>query len=176
MVETSTMAIAATASNWSALPSFNDQSYHYYFAFITSLDVICLATFLAIFLYCYYNAVLSPTTGKPDGFGESTFISNLHSIPLCLLAFLSLNHVIPESIPLSWSISFFIVDLLDCVKQGEIMWMIHALISLALNVLTGSNARHRALRSVSKGFFAEASTVRYELRQYYVLECMMDFY
>jgi hypothetical protein len=38
--------------------------------------------------------------------------------------------------------------------------MIHALISLALNVLTGSNARHRALRSVSKGFFAEASTVR----------------
>ncbi len=46
------------------------------------------------------------------------------------------------------------------------MWTIHALISLALNVLTGSNARHRALRSVSKGFFAEASTVRYKLRRH----------
>lgn len=156
--------MAAAALDSSALPSF--QSFYHdndFFASITttSLDVVvCLAAFLTLFLYCYYYSVLSPTTGKPDGFGESTVISNLHSIPLCLLAVLSLNHVIPESIPLCYSIAFFLVDLLDCVVRGEIMWMIHALLSLALNVLTGRNARHRALRSVSKGFFAEASTVR----------------
>ncbi|KAL7437192.1 hypothetical protein ACHAXH_003088 [Discostella pseudostelligera] len=137
-----------------ALPTVDDEHY----ASITTLDIAYLLTFLSIFLYCYYYTVLSPKTGKPDGFGESTFISNLHSVPLCILALLSLKHVIPESIPLCWSISFFIVDLLDAVVRGEIMWIVHAIISLALNVLTGRNAKHRVLRSVSKGFFAEAST------------------
>lgn len=149
------MSAATSAAESSAMPSIGDS-----YAPITFLDIACLTAFLSIFLYCYYCAVLSPKTGKPDGFGESTFISNLHSVPLCILAFLSLQHVIPESVPLCWSFAFFIVDLLDAVVRGEIMWMIHAIISLALNVLTGSHVRHRALRSVSKGFFAEASTVR----------------
>ena len=144
-----------------ALPTVDDEHY----TSITTLDIAYLLTFLSIFLYCYYYTVLSPKTGKPDGFGESTFISNLHSVPLCILALLSLKHVIPESIPLCWSISFFIVDLLDAVVRGEIMWIVHAIISLALNVLTGRDAKHRALRSVSKGFFAEASTVS-ETRHY----------
>lgn len=68
--------------------------------------------------------------------------------------------MIPESVPLCWSISFFVVDLLDAVVRREGMWIAHAVISLALNLLTGCRARHRAVRSVSKGFFAEGSTVR----------------
>jgi hypothetical protein len=159
MQQPSTMAIMIMAA--AALPTVDDEHY----ASITTLDIAYLLTFLSIFLYCYYYTVLSPKTGKPDGFGESTFISNLHSVPLCILALLSLKHVIPESIPLCWSISFFIVDLLDAVVRGEIMWIVHAIISLALNVLTGRNAKHRVLRSVSKGFFAEASTVS-ETRHY----------
>ena len=122
-------------------------------------NIALLGIFLSIFLCCYYIAVLSPRSGKPDGFGESAAISNLHSIPLVLLASLSLWRVIPETVPLYWSISFFLVDLLDAVIRREGMWTIHAILSLVLNVWTGGDARHRALRSVSKGFFAEASTV-----------------
>lgn len=128
------------------------------YAPITSLDIALFVTFLAVWLVAYYRTVLSPSSGTPDGFDSSTLISNLHSVPLCLLAFLSLQRVIPESVPLCWSISFFVVDLLDTIVRRDAMWVGHAVISLALNILTGSTARHRAVLSVSKGFFAEAST------------------
>ena len=126
---------------------------------ITPLDISLFFVFLVIFLGGYYCTVLSPINGRPDGFGNSSSISNLHSVPLCALACLSLNRIIPESVPICWSVSFFVVDLMDCVIRREAMWLVHAIISLSLNVLTGRSARHRALRSVSKGFFAEASTV-----------------
>ena len=126
---------------------------------ITSLEISLLITFLFVWFAAYYHTTLSPKTGKPDGFGTSTFISNLHSVPLCILAYLSIQQIIPESIPLCYSISFFIIDLLDAVVRKEYIWIIHAVISLVLNVATGWNVKHVKLRSVSKGFFAEASTV-----------------
>lgn len=125
---------------------------------ITTVDIALLIANLTFWIIVYYRAVLSPATGRPDGFESSTFISNLHSVPLCLLASLSLLHAIPESVPLTWSVSFFLVDLLDTIVRRDAMWGAHAVISLALNLLTGSKARHRAIRSVSKGFFTEAST------------------
>mmetsp|Transcript_18378 Transcript_18378/g.39736 ORF Transcript_18378/g.39736 Transcript_18378/m.39736 type:complete len:172 (-) Transcript_18378:322-837(-) len=127
------------------------------YAPIATLDIALLASCLAFWLFAYYRAVLSPSTGKPDNF-DSPFISNLHSIPLCILGFLSLQQVIPESVPLCWSASFFVIDLLDAIIRREYMWLVHAVLSLALTILTGCTARHRALRSGSKGVFAEAST------------------
>jgi hypothetical protein len=121
--------------------------------------VLLLASFLSVFLIGYYQTVLSPLTGSPNGFGTSLTISNLHSVPLVLMASLSLYEVLPEIYPLCLSVAFFIVDLIDCVVRREGMWTAHAVISLVLNVLTGWNTQHRLLRSVSKGFFAEASTV-----------------
>jgi len=126
---------------------------------ITPLDVKLFFIFLVVFLGGYYRTVLSPVAGRPDGFGNSSGISNLHSVPLCALACLSLNRIIPESVPICWSVSFFVVDLLDCVVRREAMWFVHAVISLGLNLLTWRSTPHRVLRSVSKGFFAEASTV-----------------
>lgn len=38
------------------------------------------------------------------------------------------------------------------------MFFVHAVISLALNFSTGGTARHRALKSASKGMLAEGST------------------
>lgn len=131
----------------------------YYALPATPLDVSLFLAFLCIFLGGYYRAVLSPVTGRPSGFGDSTVISNLHSVPLCALAFLSLNRIIPEKVPICWSVSFFVVDLIDCIVRREAMWLVHAVISLALNLLTVQYPMHRELRSVSKGFFAEASTV-----------------
>ena len=51
------------------------------------------------------------------------------------------------------------MDFIDSLRRKEYMWLIHSMISLVLNIATGWNARHAVLRSVSKGFFAEASTV-----------------
>ena len=140
-------------SKLSSLPPF-EENYS-----ISLLDLYLLIIFLTFWLIVYYRAVLSPTTGTPHGFDSSTSISNLHSIPLCILAFLSLLHLIPESIPLCWSMSFFLVDLFDTIIRRDGMWFAHAVITLALNILTGRNARHRELRSLSKGFFSEGSTV-----------------
>lgn len=112
---------------------------------------------LSIWTTCYYISVLSPT-GKPTGF-ESIWISNLHTLTLVTMASLSLMEVIPEYIPSCWSTSFFLVDTLDCIWRRDVMWGFHGIISLVLNVCTASHGVHRRLRSASKGFFTEASTV-----------------
>ena len=128
---------------------------------MTSTDILLLTSCLALWSYAYYITVLHPKHGQPHGFDSSTLISNLHSVPLCILAFLSLLEVIPEIYPLSWSLSFFVLDLVDTIVRRDGMWFVHAVISLALNVLTGFSARHRVIRSVSKGFFTEGSTVSF---------------
>jgi hypothetical protein len=119
--------------------------------------ILPLTISLAMWLACYYQAVIK--CGKPNGF-ESIWISNLNSIVLCIMAALSLMEHIPERIASCWSISFFLVDAIDCLIRREVMWGFHAVISLVLNVLTASSSVHRGLRSASKGFFTEASTVR----------------
>lgn len=124
---------------------------------ISSPEIALLASFVTFWVIIYYRAVLSPA-GRPDGFDTSALISNLHACPLCIFAFLSLLHVIPESIPICWSIAFFLVDLVDAVVRRDAMFVVHAVLSLSLNLFTGGTARHRALMSSSKGMLAEAST------------------
>jgi len=142
-----------TTSTIATIPPFGE------YAPITYLDISTLSVSLAIWTYVYHRAVLSKHHGgTPNGFVDSTFISNLHSVPLCALGLLSLTGVVPESVPLCWSISHFVFDLLDTIVRRDAMWFVHAVISLALNILTGSSARHRATRSVSRGFFTEGST------------------
>ena len=131
-----------------------------YRASVTAPDVILLAACLSIWSAVYYESVLSPR-GSPNGFDKSTFISNLHSVPLCVLAALSIAELIPEAVPVCWSVGFFAVDLVDCVTRRDLMWTFHAVISLVLNVATGFVPRHVVLRSRSRGFLTEASTVRF---------------
>lgn len=45
------------------------------------------------------------------------------------------------------------MDLVDTIVRRDVMFGVHAVISLMLNLLGGGSARHRALRSLSKGFF-----------------------
>ena len=77
--------------------------------------------------------------------------------------------MIPESIPICWSIAFFLVDLVDAVVRRDAMFVVHAVLSLSLNLFTGGTARHRALMSSSKGMLAEASTVRAQV-------CLLEIY
>lgn len=124
----------------------------------------------AVWLICYYRYVLSPN-GTPKGF-ESIHISNLNSIVLCLMATLSLMEYIPEYVPSCWSSSFFLVDLLDCIRRRDVMWGFHGAISLVLNLCTASSDVHRGLRSASKGFFTEGSTVCFYWYYYDELHCV----
>ncbi len=130
----------------------------YEIAPITAADCYIFATFLSFWFAAYYEVVYGEN-GKPDGFDKSTLISNLHSIPLVVLATASLWELIPESVPIAFSVGFFVVDFIDCAVRGDIMFLIHAVISLALNLMSGLSEVHRQLRSTSKGFFAEVSTV-----------------
>jgi len=124
---------------------------------ISSLDIALLTSFSTFWAIVYYRAVLSPS-GRPDGFDSSALISNLHACPLCILAFLSLQDVVPESVPICWSIAFFLADLVDAAVRRDATFTLHAIVSLSLNLFTGGTARHRALKSSSKGMLAEAST------------------
>lgn len=133
-----------------------------YRASVTATDIILLVACLSLWSFVYYEAVLSPR-GSPNGFEKSAFISNLHSVPLCVLAALSIAELTPEAVPVCWSVGFFVVDLVDSVTRRELMWTVHAVLSLVLNVATGFVPRHVVLRSRSRGFLTEASTVRLKL-------------
>jgi len=129
----------------------------YEIAPISTADGYIFATFLSFWFAAYYE-VVHGENGKPDGFDKSTLISNLHSVPLVILATASLWELIPESVPIAFSVGFFVVDFVDCAVRGDIMFLIHSVISLALNLMSGLSGVHRQLRSTSKGFFAEVST------------------
>ncbi|KAL7425705.1 hypothetical protein ACHAXM_000131 [Skeletonema potamos] len=110
------------------------------------------SVFLTLWLLAYYQPISSIKISR-------NILSNFHSGPLVILAFLSLQRVIPESIPLCYSTSFFVVDVIDeGIVNGDVMWTIHGLISLGLNLGTAMSARHREIRSVSKGYLVEGST------------------
>ncbi|KAK1735863.1 hypothetical protein QTG54_013569 [Skeletonema marinoi] len=109
------------------------------------------SVFLTIWLLSYYHPYLKLSPEK---------LSNIHSVPLCILAFLSLQQIIPESIPLCYSSSFFVVDIIDeGFINRDVMWTAHGVISLGLNLGTAMSPLHRQLRSVSKGYLVEGSTL-----------------
>lgn len=114
------------------------------------LEVKLFSVFLTLWLLAYYHPSLKLRREK---------LSNIHSVPLCILALLSLQHILPESIPLCYSSSYFVVDIIDeGFINRDVMWTIHGVISLGLNLGTAMSLTHRNLRSVSKGYLVEGST------------------
>ena len=106
------------------------------------------SAFLTLWLLAYYQLKLS-----------RKFLANFHSGPLVILALLSLQEVIPESIPLCFSSSFFVVDIIDeAFMNRNLMWTVHGVISLGLNLGTAMSPQHCKLRSVSKGYLTEGSS------------------
>ncbi len=111
------------------------------------------SVFLTLWLFAYYHPISSLKIPRNN-------LANLHSCPLFILAFLSLQQMIPESIPLCYSSSFFVVDVIDeGFINRDVMWTIHGLISLGLNLGTAMSPVHGELRSVSKGYLVEGSTL-----------------
>lgn len=131
------------------------------YASISSTEFAIFLFSLTLWTTAYYHTTISPhnPNSHPRGFEHSKFISNLHSIPLVFLSLASLLEFIPETYPIFYSVGFFIVDLADCIKRGDAVFFLHAILTLGLNLGTCSSVVHRGLRSSSKGFLAEASTV-----------------
>ena len=114
------------------------------------LELKLFSVFLTLWLLAYYHPSLKLSREK---------LSNIHCVPLCILALLSLQHIVSESIPLCYSSSFFVVDIIDeGFINRDVMWTIHGVISLGLNLGTAMSPTHRNLRSVSKGYLVEGST------------------
>jgi len=125
-------------------------------------DISLLLLSLALWSAAYYHSNLSPhnPASNPRGFEQSKFISNLHSIPLVLLSIASILEFIPEKYPVIYSVGFFVVDLVDCFIRGDTTFFIHAVLTLGMKFGAYSSVDHRQLRSISKVFLAESSTVR----------------
>lgn len=105
--------------------------------------------------WCYsYRA----SNGDIHAWGNSESISNAHSIPLTVAAVLSILELIPEIIPVAYSTSFFLVDIVDAVLRRDAMFGVHAALSLLLNMGASRNVKHRQMRNLSKGYLCELST------------------
>mmetsp|Transcript_154 Transcript_154/g.223 ORF Transcript_154/g.223 Transcript_154/m.223 type:complete len:212 (+) Transcript_154:1519-2154(+) len=99
---------------------------------------------------------------KKDHFSENLFLLTGNQVVGLMLSILSLyfdeETYMRESTVLSWYGSFFIVDLLDCVYRKDVVFFIHAVLSLTLcrvNFLP----KYYGLRTGSKGVFTELSTL-----------------
>lgn len=92
-------------------------------------------------------------------------VSNLHSIPGCILAVATIivhdETVLKEVFLLSWAQGYFIVDLLYSIADKDIPFTFHAICSLGLTVLNSSGKLY-ALNANSKGFLCELSSPFYQ--------------
>ena len=100
--------------------------------------------------------------GIKNGFLETTSIHIAHSIITATLSSLVVyfndDRILSESIPLSFSIGYFIVDLIDCLHRRDKDFTIHAVLSLSLCLFGWKNDHLRQLHFATKGLICEGST------------------
>jgi len=133
----------------------------------STLILMLLSTLFWCSVYLYtYNKYQGK---KKDHFSNNAFWSNVHSIVGLLLATLSLlsfnlnwnttSHYF-EILLLSWVTGYFIIDVIDCIIQKSIMFLVHGIIGWMLLYATSSNPFF-ALRTASKGYYIELSNPFY---------------
>ena len=117
------------------------------------LYIICLAGWIYSWVLCYQK-------GGHDiqAWGHSSLVSDINSVPLVIMAILSLLQIIPEALPWAWSSAFFTVDTVDSIIRRDVPFFAHGAISLFLNIVTEQSSQHAKLRFLSRGFLTEFST------------------
>ena len=118
---------------------------------------ICCTTFwLCVWAYTNYRMK------SFKAFSRYFPVHDFFCITYFLLASLSLyfddETDFSERIPILFAISYFAVDIIDCIFTKDIAFLVHAILSLALNVSCLRTPLHLSLRSVSKGALIEIST------------------
>lgn len=121
--------------------------------------------FYVFLLFWTIAWITTKLTSKPsptnNHFSENIPLLTFNNIFGIVLASLSLyfnnEEIFSESIVISWFIAFFIIDLLDCLKRKDIVFTIHALITLALCYIN-TIPKYFVLRIASLGTFCETSS------------------
>lgn len=117
------------------------------------LYIICLAGWVASWGVCYRRG-----GNNTQAWGHSSAISDINSVPLVVMAILSLLRLIPEAIPWAWSSAFFTVDTIDAIIRRDAPFFAHGAISLFLNIMSEQSSQHARLRLLSRGYLTEFST------------------
>ena len=117
------------------------------------LYLINLAGWISSWVICFQRG-----GNNIQAWGHSSLMSDVNSIPLVVMAILSLLQVIPEAIPWAWSSAFFTVDTVDSIIRRDFPFFAHGAISLFLNIVTEQSSQHAKLRFLSRGYLTEFST------------------
>lgn len=94
-------------------------------------------------------------------FHKWILIHNIHNFGAILLGTISLywnnDHIFSERIPILWSLSYFIIDLYDCISRYDITYTLHAVFCIGLGLCNYHTILFRTLRMNSKATYLELS-------------------
>jgi glucan phosphoethanolaminetransferase (alkaline phosphatase superfamily) len=115
---------------------------------------------LTIWIATLVYTILPSTTPRPK-WGEWTFVHQLHNL-IIIIGWLSLyyndDEIFNERIGIMWSLSYFIVDLINCVCRFDGPYSLHAVLCITLGVANYTTPVLRTLRMNSRAAQCELST------------------
>jgi hypothetical protein len=109
--------------------------------------------------------------GKKKDFAKWYAIHTLHHVGAISQASISLYYqndaIFHERIPILWSMSYFVIDIVDCLYMGHLLYIAHGAVCLALGVANYNIPLLRELRMNSKATYIETSSILlYQVKQY----------
>lgn len=100
--------------------------------------------------------------GGKEGFVEYIPLHVFHSSATVVFSSASLyfrdDRIFPERLMNIFSMSYFIVDIVDCIIRKDSAFFVHAILGLSTLVGCYTSVIHQTLRSASKGMMIEIST------------------
>jgi hypothetical protein len=130
----------------------------------------CFTIWLSTYMY------FSIRYGKKK-FASLLVVHDVHAIGMVICCALSLyfkdDDKFSELTPMLFTLSYFFVDLFDCLVRLDGAFTVHALLSIGVCLTSASHPIHLRLRSVSQGGLTELST--YPLHQWQRSKSRQDF-
>lgn len=109
------------------------------------------------FLYCYL-----PSKSERPVFHKWDSLHNFHNMGGILIGATSIYHdddtIFNERITILWSLSYFLVDLIDCLYRRDVEYTSHAVFCVILGISNYVSPVQRELRMNSKAVMCELSS------------------
>jgi hypothetical protein len=164
-IATATSGVAVVVENKWIPPLFESSFWRNHY---TSNDAI-LPLLLPCLLWtsCWiYARIISKTD-----FAKWYNLHTLHHVGAITQASLSLyfqnDDIFHERIPILWSMSYFVIDIVDCFYMGHLLYIAHGVVCLCLGVANYNIPLLRELRMNSKATYIETSSILlYQVKQY----------
>jgi hypothetical protein len=108
---------------------------------------------------------------KKTDFAKWYSLHTLHHVGAISQASLSLwygnNAIFHERIPILWSMSYFVMDIVDCLYAGHVLYIAHGAICLCLGLANYHIPLLKTLRMNSKATYIETSSILlYQVKQH----------